>query len=60
MVVRAWIGIVLLLLGGFGLLDATGVVDADLTIGRWWPVAVVGPGLAAMAGQRRVSVGRPP
>lgn len=57
MVVRAWIGIVLLLLGGFGLLDATGVVDADLTIGRWWPVAVVGLGLAAMAGQRRVSVG---
>jgi Cell wall-active antibiotics response 4TMS YvqF len=57
MVVRAWIGIVLLTLGAFGLLDVAGVLDAGVTIGRWWPVAVIGLGVAAIVAQRRVSVG---
>lgn len=57
MAVRAWIGIVLVALGVFGLLDAAGVLDAGVTIGRWWPVAVVGLGVAAVVAQRRLSVG---
>jgi Cell wall-active antibiotics response 4TMS YvqF len=57
MMVRAWVGIVLLALGVFGLLDAAGVLDAGMTIGRWWPLAVIGLGVAAMVAQRRMSVG---
>lgn len=57
MVVRAWIGMVLVALGVFGLLDAAGVLDAGVTIGRWWPVAVIGLGVAAVVTQRRLSVG---
>ena len=39
--VRLWVGIVLLALGVFGILDATGVLDAGPVIGDWWPAAVV-------------------
>lgn len=53
--VRLWIGLVLLTLGVFGVLDATGVLDAGSTIERWWPVAIIGLGLMAMLAQRRIS-----
>lgn len=53
--VRLWIGLVLLTLGVFGVLDATGTLDAGTTIDRWWPVAIIGLGLVAMVAQRRIS-----
>lgn len=52
-----WIGIVLLAVGACGILDAAGVVDSAQTIGAWWPLAIVGWALAAMAGERRVTLG---
>lgn len=55
--VRLWVGLVLLALGVFGILDATDVLDAGPFIADWWPAAVVGLGLVAMAAQRRVSLG---
>lgn len=55
--VRVWVGLVLLALGVFGILDATDVLDSGAAVGRWWPVALVGLGLVAMAAQRRVSLG---
>jgi hypothetical protein len=53
--VRLWIGLVLLALGVFGVLDATGTLDAGDTIDRWWPAAIVGLGLVAMLAQQRIS-----
>src|SRR5689334_9516873 len=53
--VRLWIGLVLLALGAFLVLDATGTLEAGPTINRWWPMAIVGLGVVAMIGQRRVS-----
>ncbi|MCX2951447.1 LiaF transmembrane domain-containing protein [Lentzea sp. NEAU-D7] len=55
--VRVWMGLVLVALGVFGILDATDVLDSGDAVGRWWPVALVGLGLVAMAAQRRVSLG---
>lgn len=55
--VRVWVGLVLLALGVFGILDATNVLDSGAAVGRWWPVALVGLGIVAMAAQRRVSLG---
>lgn len=55
--VRLWIGLMLLLGGLLGCLDALGVADGWALIGRWWPVAVIGVGLAAMLAQRHVSPG---
>jgi len=54
---RIWVGLVLLLLGVFGILDAAGIVGFGDSIGLWWPVAVIGLGLAAMWSQRRISLG---
>jgi hypothetical protein len=55
--VRTWVGIVLVGLGAVGLLGATDVIDAGAVTGRWWPVAVIGLGLAAMTAQRSLSIG---
>jgi hypothetical protein len=55
--IRLWIGLVLVTLGVFGILDATGTLDAGETIGRWWPAAIIGLGLVAMAVDRRISLG---
>lgn len=52
-----WIAIVLLALGVCGILDAAGVVDSSQTIALWWPVAIVGWAVAAMLGDRRVTLG---
>jgi predicted membrane protein len=53
--VRLWIGLVLLTLGVFGVLDATGALSAGSTIDRWWPLAIVGLGLMAMLAQQHIS-----
>src|SRR6266511_2459578 len=55
--VRLWIGLVFLTIGVFGVLDATGALDSGTTIDHWWPVAIIGLGLLAMYGQRRVAFG---
>ena len=55
--VRMWMGIVLVGLGVVGLLGATDVIDAGALIGQWWPIAVIGLGLAAVAAQRSLSPG---
>ncbi|TCN42206.1 cell wall-active antibiotic response 4TMS protein YvqF [Kribbella orskensis] len=53
--VRMWIGLVLLALGVIGILEATGVGIGG--VADWWPIAVIGLGVVAMFGRRRVSVG---
>ena len=53
--VRLWIGLVLLTLGVFGVLNATGVRGVGRTIDLWWPVAIIGLGLTALLAQRRIS-----
>ena len=55
--IRLWIGLVLLTLGVFGILDATGTLDSADTIDKWWPVAIIGLGLIGMWVERRVSLG---
>ena len=55
--VRLWIGLVLVALGVFGVLDATGTLESTEIIDEWWPVAVIGAGVIVMASQRRISVG---
>ncbi|MFD8499877.1 hypothetical protein [Amycolatopsis sp. NPDC059657] len=55
--VRLWVGIVLVAVGVFGILDAAGIVGFGVTVGRWWPLAVIGLGLSAMWSERRVSFG---
>ena len=55
--VRLWIGLVLVTLGVFGILDATGTLDSSETIARWWPVAIIGLGLIGMLVDRKISLG---
>ncbi|MEV0067975.1 MULTISPECIES: LiaI-LiaF-like domain-containing protein [unclassified Amycolatopsis] len=55
--VRMWFGLVLVALGVLGILDTVGVAEWSVTAGRWWPLAIIGLGLAAMWSQRRVSFG---
>ncbi|MFC3890869.1 hypothetical protein ACFOWZ_05235 [Lentzea rhizosphaerae] len=55
--VRLWIGLVLLALGVFGILDAVGVLDSGSVIADWWPAAVIVLGLVAVIAERRVSLG---
>ena len=55
--VRIWIGLALLALGVFGVLGATDVLDSGDVLGRWWPVVVIGLGVAAMISHRTVSAG---
>jgi len=55
--VRIWMGLVLVGLGVVGLLGAAGVIDASAVIGHWWPLVVIGLGLAAAIAQRSLSLG---
>lgn len=55
--IRLWIGLVLVALGVFGILDATGALDASETIDRWWPVAIIGLGVIGMFVERRIALG---
>jgi hypothetical protein len=52
-----WLGIVLLGLGACGFLDVAGVLDANHTIGLWWPLAIIGWPVTAMLLARRVTLG---
>lgn len=55
--IRLWIGLVLVTIGGFGILDATGTLDSSETIDRWWPVAIIGLGVIGMLVEKRVTLG---
>ncbi len=55
--VRLWIGLVLVTLGVFGILDAAGTLDSADTIDRWWPVAIIGLGLIGFFVERRLALG---
>jgi len=55
--VRLWIGLVLVTLGVFGILDAAGTLDSSEAIDRWWPVAIIGLGLIGMFIERRIALG---
>ena len=55
--VRLWIGLVLVTLGVFGILDATGALDSSETIDTWWPVAIIGLGVIGMFIERRIALG---
>lgn len=52
-----WIAVVLLAVGICGILDAAGVVESSLTIGEWWPLAIIGWSLSEMLAARRVTLG---
>ena len=54
---RIWLGSLLLALGVFGVLDWTGVLAWDDSVGQWWPVAIIAFGLAEMATEHRVTFG---
>jgi hypothetical protein len=55
--IRLWIGLVLVTLGVFGILDAAGTLDSSEAIDRWWPVAIIGLGLIGMFIERRIALG---
>jgi hypothetical protein len=54
---RLWVGLVLVTIGEFGLLDVSDILSWSMTVGRWWPAALIAVGVAAMVTQRRVSFG---
>jgi hypothetical protein len=55
---RIWLGMLFVALGVFGVLDATGVLAWNDTVGQWWPVAIIAFGFAEMATERRVTFGQ--
>lgn len=55
--VRLWLGLLLVTLGAFGMLDILGTLSWDTTVSRWWPVAIITLGLLTMATERRISFG---
>ena len=54
---RIWLGLVFLALGVFGVLDVTGVLAWDTSVGQWWPVAIIAFGVADMATEHRITLG---
>lgn len=54
---RLWVGLVLLALGVLGLFAVGGAVDWDRTVERWWPIAIIGWGVADLIADRRVTLG---
>ena len=55
--VRLWFGLVFLAMGVLAILDAVGTIAWSQTFEEWWPVAIVGWGLADMLADRRFSLG---
>lgn len=55
--VRLWFGLVFLAMGVLAILDAVGTVAWSQTFEEWWPVAIVGWGVATMLADRRFSLG---
>lgn len=54
---RAFLGLTVLTVGVLFFLDSLGVLDAGHAIDRWWPVAIIGFGIAELAGGARAAVG---
>lgn len=55
--VRVWFGLVFIAMGVLAILDAAGVAPWTSTFEEWWPVAIVGWGVAGMLEDRRVTAG---
>lgn len=55
--VRLWFGLVFVAMGILAILDAADVVAWTSTFEEWWPVAIVGWGVAEMLSARRVGIG---
>lgn len=55
--VRVWFGLVFLAMGVLAILDATGAVSWSTAFDGWWPVAIVGWGLADVVAHRRFELG---
>lgn len=55
--VRLWFGLVFLAMGILGILHAAEVVAWSQTFEEWWPIAIVGWGVADMLADRRITVG---
>jgi hypothetical protein len=55
--VRMWLGLLLVTLGTFGMMDVLGILSWNETVSRWWPAAIIALGLTTMAGERRISFG---
>lgn len=54
---RTLFGAVLVLLGALLLADQMGRLDAGYVIGRWWPLIIIGLGVAQMIEARSVGLG---
>jgi hypothetical protein len=55
--VRVWFGLVFLAMGVLAIFDATGTVSWSSAFDGWWPVAIVGWGLADVMAHRRFELG---
>lgn len=55
--VRMWLGLLLVTLGAFGMMDVLELLSWDDTVSRWWPAAIISLGLITMASERRISFG---
>jgi len=55
--VRLWFGLVFVAMGVLAVLDAAGAVTWSQGFEQWWPLAIVGWGLADLAAHRRVDLG---
>lgn len=55
--VRMWLGLLLVALGTFGMMDVLGILSWADTVSRWWPIAIIMLGLITMASERRISFG---
>jgi hypothetical protein len=53
---RIWLASLLLALGLFGILDVTGTLAWDESVGQWWPLAIIAFALAEMVVARRVTL----
>lgn len=54
---RTLFGLLLIAVGFVVLLDQTGAIDADTSVGEWWPAVLIVLGLGQLAEQRRLSPG---
>jgi hypothetical protein len=55
--VRLWFGLVFVAMGILAILAGTGTIAWSQTFEEWWPVAIVGWGVADMLAARRISLG---
>jgi hypothetical protein len=55
--VRLWFGLVFVAMGILAILAGTGTIAWSQTFEEWWPVAIVGWGVADMLAAHRISLG---